>query len=443
MDSRESLLQSVRIGLANGTISAEDLRPLIAPTLQADATGYPQNEQRTNGRASSAKLSVVDVLFYLAGLVLYAALMVTAFQMEDGSPMRSTLLISCGLGIWTIAYVLGRSERDENRNGLTSALLLTGCLSLISGSGVVVFDLSLQENTGYVAALALVLLGGFHLLFDKLFRHMILVVIGMLLLVAAFPTMLSTMLQGLNLPLDVWALIGVGTGLLTAAAGYVASKTAPNRNDILEAFLSIAGFIVLGSAYVLTFEETRGIAWTLLFPLLIYGAFFFSIKRRSKNFLVTGSLFLVIFLITVAFRYFAGLGAAFCLALSAVGLLATAFMATAINKRYIKDGTSLLPAKPSEFGLENTPSPTSNPAHDQSDASQGNSKESVPITQPVVATMSPEMNPATDDEANQAQKDNNWPNSRDTEIGGSDLPNDSNATAQDAEEVSYKENQKS
>jgi K+ transporter len=71
-------------------------------------------------------------------------------------------------------------------------------------------------------------------------------------------------------------------------------------------------------------------------PILIYAAFYLSIKHRNRQFLINGSFFLVLFIITMAFKYFAGLGAAFGLAVSAVALLATAFMASSINKRYIK-----------------------------------------------------------------------------------------------------------
>lgn len=389
MDAKENLLQTIRIGLANGTIQTSDLTVLIAQTEPA-APAHDSIPALREVRSPGLKLSVVDVLFYLAGLVLYAALMVMASQMSGGTAPKAVLLIGAGLTFWVIAYALGRARRSENGAGVTSATLLTGSLSLISGAGVVIADLSLGADTGYAATIALVLLGVFHVLFDKLFRHMILIVLGMLLLVAAFPTVLSTMLQSMSLPLDIWGLIGVGTGLLAAFAGYVASKTAEGRQQVLESFLSIAGFVVLGSTYALTFESSRGLLWTVLFPFIVYGAFFLSIKRRSKNFLITGSLFLVLFIITVAFRYFAGFGAAFCLVLSAVGLLATAFMATAINKRYIKhDGVVPMAQQPAQATIVIDDAPA----------------QAVPAAAAQLETTAPESTPTNDPKPDEIQAD--------------------------------------
>lgn len=351
MDTKDSLLQTIRIGLANGTIQTSDLTALVAQTEQPVA-GYGSIAATQAVKAPDLKLGIVDVLFYLAGLVLFAALMVMTNQVNGGAALKSALLIGAGLTFWIAAYAIGRTKRSENIAGITNATLLVGSLSLISGARTVLADLLIGVNIGYAATIALIILGAFHLLFDTLFRHMLLVVVGMLLLVAAFPTALSAILHNMDLPLDVWALIGVGTGLLLAFAGYITSRTAEGRQQLLDSFLSIAGFIVLGSTYALTLETSRGLLWTILFPFIVYGAFFLSIKRRSKIFLITGSLYLVVFVISVAFKYFSGFGAAFCLVLSALGLLATAFMANAINKRYIKKNDMSSVAKlPIQEGL--------------------------------------------------------------------------------------------
>ncbi len=354
VSEKNVILGNIKEGLASGIISVQDLRNLLPPEISITEPAEPAEpvetpvsqvlqptpvqEETARPRAETGKkLSLVDTLFYLAGGVLYASLMVMAFQ--AGADSRAAIMLVCGVTLWALTFVLGRRQSSsENREGFVNAMLLTGCLAVISGgvmaASQVAQDLNIQF--GYVLAVALLLLGGMHLYLDRLFRHTILVVFGMFLVVAAFPSILSAMLSGQNLPMDVWTLIGMGTGALTAAAGYVASHTAPGREHLRDSFSSIAAFFVLSSVYGASIGSEAAALWSIVLPLLIYGAFYLSIKRRSKNFLVTGSLFLVLFIITIAFRYFSGFGAAFSLLVSATALLATAFMASSINKRYIK-----------------------------------------------------------------------------------------------------------
>ncbi len=350
MDEKEALLDTIRQGLHSGLITPDDLEPMLRtepfpleaqspmPTVITPAAETPETE---NHPEASTKLSVVDVLFYLAGMVLYVALMVMAFQSSATGPGRSLIMLASGLCFWALSFTIGRQvNQSENRVGFVNAALLTGSLSLISGGAIAAFEVvggsDGGSNLGYALALVLVILGGLHLFFDMLLRRPLLIVFGMLLLVAAFPVLMEAMLANQNLPFDVWTLIGMATGVLTAAAGFVAARTAPHREGINDSFLSLAGFFILGSAYGATLGSSYAALWSIVLPLLIYAAFYMSIKRRSKNFLVTGSIFLVLFVITISFKYFAGLGVAFSLVLSATALLGTAFMASAIHKRYIK-----------------------------------------------------------------------------------------------------------
>ena len=223
--------------------------------------------------------------------------------------------------------------------GLINALVLTGCLAVISGGMFAMSRLlgsSDDSSVAYVYATALALLGGINLAFDRLFRHPIPVVLGMYLLISAFPAVLFGLLSNSSTTVDVWAIIFMGVGGLTAYGGRIVSKTAPGRSYLQGAFLPVASLLFLGSAYVASLTSDAAVIWQLALPLFIYGAFFYSVKRRSQNFLFTGSLFLALDLITLSFKYFSGIGVSFCLVLSAVALLGTAFLAIDINKRYIK-----------------------------------------------------------------------------------------------------------
>ena len=290
---------------------------------------------------SVKKISIIDILFYIAGLIFFAALMVTAYQVGADVPaFRIALVLTTGLLIWTVTYMLGvQPSQNDSRKGLIDSMMLTGCLAVGTGGIMAAIETAIGQTSevmGYLVAITLIILGAAHLLYDMLFRHIILVTLGILLLTASFPTLLVTLLTNYSATPDIWALISIATGLLLAYGGRIAAHTAPGREKIHTSFLSLASVIVLGAVYFASFASDVAVIWEILLPILIYAAFFTSIKRRSREFLVSGSIFLVLFLITVSFKYFSGLGVSFCLILSAASLLATAFTATNINKKYIK-----------------------------------------------------------------------------------------------------------
>lgn len=346
MNPREQWLQAIEQALAAQVISSQDLETVLrqvpgyvepaAPQLPP-ASAVPSEAKPKKG------LGIIDVLFYLSGIILFAALMTLAFQVEQNSLiMKLVISLGAGLLFWTAAYLLAQQrEQAETRQGLTNSLLLTGSLSVVTGAFILSFNLvsgpsSSSRSAVLIYAATLVVLGFVHFVFDRLLRNDILIVFGLSLFVLAFPTAVEGLLVNTTPSPDVWGIIGIITGALFAYGGKLISHTAPGRESFAGAFESFAGFIVMGNIYAMGFASSIAVFWEMLLPIGIYAAFFISIKRRSKQFLVTGSLFLVLFLITMSFKYFSGLGAAFSLILSALSILATAFVASNINKKYIK-----------------------------------------------------------------------------------------------------------
>ncbi len=346
MNPREQLLGEVEQALVNQLISAQDLEQVLsktsdgsAPVAKSESAMTPPALEVTETKPKSS-LSVIDVLFYLAGVILFAALMTMVSQVGRDS-LATRLMISLGAGLlfWTAAFVFNQqSAQNDTRAGLINSLLLTGSLSVVAGSFLLSFDLVGDQSTSSALAYAgtLAILGVVHVLFDRILRNSVLIIFGLLLFVLAFPTAMVGLLASTKPPADVWGVIGIITAFLLAYGGRLASLSAPNRQSFKASFESLAGFTILASIYAMIFASSIVVLWELLLPLTIYLAFFISIKRRSKQFLVTGSLFLVVFLITISFKYFSGLGAAFSLVLSAFSILATAFVAASINKKYIK-----------------------------------------------------------------------------------------------------------
>lgn len=342
MNDKTTLLEQVKAALRNGTISEADLRGIFDPDLGAVTVVSPPTPavEPTAAVTESRHLAVMEVLFYLAGLIFYIGVMVAIVQLgSDQQAAGALVCMAIGFGIWAGVYYLGkRAKMTDVHRGLTNALLLAGSLCVASGGYLYASRLS-GESSGsmaYAAAVASLLLGCLFLAFDRLYRHTLLITFAILLLTAAGPAFVVGLLANQTVPVDVWSVVGIATGALLAFGGTVAGHSAPGREDVKHGLQSVAVFIVLSSVYGAGVTSNAAIVWDIVLALALYGTFYLCIRRRSRQFLATGSFFLVVFLITVAFKYFSGLGASFCLFLSAASLLGTAFMASSINKRYIK-----------------------------------------------------------------------------------------------------------
>ena len=126
MKTKQTLLDDIQAGLNEGLITKADIAALV--------------KQESIETVASGKTTVVDIMFYIAGIVLYSAMLsVISQSWEDGNALTH-ILLSAGFGValWAVAYYLiAGSVRSEIRSGLVNALLLTGSLSAITGGFII------------------------------------------------------------------------------------------------------------------------------------------------------------------------------------------------------------------------------------------------------------------------------------------------------------------
>lgn len=329
MNDKSTLLASVSEALKNGVLTENDLRKLLKKTPMAKA----------EKPGELPRLSAVDVMFYIAGIVLFAAILALIGQVWDGGP-TARIVLSAGTGIvfWTAAYLLITSSgQSDIRRGLMNALLLTGSLSLIAGGFIIANEIvDYSEFNYYATAATLAILGVLHIGFGWTIKRDLLLLIGILLAVGAFPVFATALLKGSGAPLYVYNLIVAVSGGLLAYATRVVAKVDTTKAHIARSLDSLAAFTVLMSLFAASFNDTTGLLWLLALIAGIVGLFYLSIVMQDKLLLGNGSFFLVLAIITTSFRYFSGYGVATSLLISAVGLLATAAIATNINRRYLR-----------------------------------------------------------------------------------------------------------
>lgn len=348
MKSKEEILQEVQEGLSAGVITEAELSQFIAvtPPVQLQPAPVPVPTQSESEDEKSNKLSAVDIMFYVAGLVLFSAIMSIIVQSwSDGNPLTH-ILLSAGVGamLWSLAYYLILSKfQSDTRKGLVNSLLLTGSLSIITGGYIIVNHLigGFDEVNFVPAAIMLLVVGFLHIGFDRLIARNIILLTGIFLSVASFPALLFGFLQDSEVPVDIWAGVLISAALLLVAATRTVAKLHPERPSLRTAFDSFAAFIALMTMYAASFGD-YGAAWQFLLFLGVIGIFYLSIIAQNKHLLGNGSFFLVLTVITVSFRYFSGYGATVSLVLAAIGLLGTAAVAASINHKYFKESKQSL-----------------------------------------------------------------------------------------------------
>lgn len=360
MRSKEEILYDIEEGLASGSLTEADLsrflgaEPIVSAPVSTAAMEVPQPPVEEK----SDRLSAVDVMFYVAGFVLYSAIMSIIVQSwNDGNPFTH-ILLSAGIGaiLWSLAYylIVGKLQSDT-RKGLVNALLLTGSLTLVTGGYIVTNEIigGFNEVNFVPSAFALLVLAGIHIGFDRLVKRDLPLLLGIFLGVAALPTLLFGILQEAEVALDVWTGIFIVTALLLAAATHTIGRFYLDRPKIQDAFDPLAAFVGLLAMYVASFGE-YGVLWQVLLISSVFGIFYLSIIAQNKHLLGNGSFFLVLAVITISFRYFSGYSVTISLIVATLGLLGTAAIAASINRKYFKQPKAAA-ANPAVTPLPPTP----------------------------------------------------------------------------------------
>lgn len=333
MTPKQQIISDIQTALDTGFVTVDDLRELeAAPSPSRRPTAGLKSQP------VDTKLNAVDVMFSIAGVILFGAIMATLAQSWEDLGGLGRIACSGGVGVllWVVAYyLLGLANRTDIRRGLARSLLLTGSLLLIVGGYIAVNEVT----GGYgrinftAAGVALLIVGFIHIAFDWKLRERVLLLIGLLLVVASFPAVLFGVLSELNASADLWALVLIGSVAILVYAARLISRLYPNRPGIARAYDAVATFIALASMLVAT-GGNYDVIWHAILIGSVLGIFYLSIVLQNKDLLGNASLFLVLAIISIALRYFSAYGVAFSLIVAAGGLLSTAAVAAHINRKY-------------------------------------------------------------------------------------------------------------
>lgn len=334
MKTKQELLSELEAGLESGLINEDDLQAYIG-IKSVDVSKVKERDLIKN------KISAVEIIFYVAGFILYATVMSAIMQTSSHEEIfvRLFLSLGIGMGLWSLSYFL--NTRSDNltkmRSDLINSILFTGSLLITTGAVILMNEFAPVGNYFYSDlllqyAIVFAIVGGVHILFDMAIKRNIILLMGILVAMAGIPFFGFWLLQDRDLGVSALALTFITTAIVTMLVTRFFGKMYPKRS-VRSAFDNLSLFVAMASMYIAANGAEGNQLWYAALIIMIIGMYYFSIVLKNKSLLGVASCFLVATVITIAFRYFSGFGITYCLMASTIAIVGIAALASRINKQ--------------------------------------------------------------------------------------------------------------
>lgn len=381
MDDKEALLAQIREGLEQGTLKVEDIRAAtVAGSHEGEVTratqaGVPQQDQVFGSGAAAPVESVVsnevqsgappeviasqpeskkedvghaspiaNVFYDIAGILLFAVLLSIVFQTlgKENFVLHLALTLGAGLVLWALTYVF-RSRSGETGDvpeGIASALLATGSLSVLAGFFVALSHIGAQLDGSFniliLAALLMLAMSMLHFAADAVLKQAMLLSLAVMYGVGAVAILASYWLTEASASGTVWSIVIIAIAVWLAVKTRILARTLYRERLQPNVFDTLSLWTVLVTLYFSSYG-TWGVAWLVVLAFAVLGVFYLSVVRQKKEFLGTAALFLVVTLVTISFRYFSDFGVTISLLMSVIAILGSAYVTSLLHKRYFKE----------------------------------------------------------------------------------------------------------
>jgi len=315
-------------------LTAYDTADTLVPAEPGSAAAPASVEPSNLGK----KLGIAEIMYYLGGAVVFLGVAIMLTQNWDTLGLFSKLLATLGAGL--AAYALGLLLiRQERTQSMSYAFFLIAALVTPLGLSV------LMDNTGADAAsaqsqmmVAGAMLGMFLLTF-VLLRRTIFLLFSVLFGTWFYFALLGLLPSDLIFADDSWRL--KTSEVFAAAAGYLALGTyfrQTSRAEMTNFLYGFGSLGALGSALALGgWSPNQSVFWELVYPGLIFGALFASVRVKNKSFLTWGTIFFMFYILKITSEYFTeGLGWPLALVLAGLAMIGVGYVSLSVSRKYLK-----------------------------------------------------------------------------------------------------------
>lgn len=329
MTTKDEVLQAVQMLVGRGLITKGELDLAYEAGSGTQKSGFPNKEP-----------GIAKVLSCIGGVIVFIGIVVLLAENWSTLGFGAKVLATFGAGV--AAYVggilLGRDQRTE---AVGSALCAMSGLVLPLGLGVIVdhagFDLgSFGVQSLFSGALfALYLLS--YLVWRRNTRALGQVFLFFSVCFGTWLFFSLTSLMAVGWHFDEtkffeYRVLAVGMGYMLLGRAFATNEQVQLR-EVLSAF-GILGF--LGAALVLGgWKPAQKVFWELIYPVLVFGTLWLSVKWKSKSFLNVGTIFLMAYIIKVTSEYFSSsLGWPLTLIIAGLALMGAGYLSLGLKRNY-------------------------------------------------------------------------------------------------------------
>lgn len=325
MTTKEEVLQYIKTLGAQSFVTKDEL-----------ISAYDDGSGIKTDKVLKKNLGIAEILYYIGGAVVFLGISILLWQNWSILGFGTKVLATLGAGV--AAYLAGiLFSRDERTETVGSAFHLISALVMPIGL-YVVFD-NAGFDAGSYASQSLIsgILFGTYLLSFFVFRKNIFTLFSVIFGTWLFFSFTS-FIVGSGPYFDDWDFYEyrvLVAGLAYILLGYAFSK---NEQSSLSGFLYSFGILgFLGSALSLGgWEPRQNVFWELIFPILVFGALFLSVKIKSKAFLTWGTLFLMAYILKITSEYFSSsLGWPLALVIAGLAMIGVGYMSIVLKKKYL------------------------------------------------------------------------------------------------------------
>lgn len=330
MPNKEEALQYIKMLAQQKIVTKEEINAAYNSAIQ-------DNDSLTTEKE---KIGINEILYGIGVMIILLGVAIFLTQNWSTLGFLTKLLTTLGVGIaaYAAAVILSRDQKTESISSplylIFAALMPVGIWTIIGQAG---FN---ADSFGWQSFISGIMLTVF-LLSLWIFRKNIFIFFSTVFGTWFFFSLTSWMADASfgnewRFYLYRW----LATGVVYLLMGHYFSKNVQSERVALCGFFySFGSLLFLGSALLLGgWRPDQNILWELIYPILVFGILFLSVRIKSKSFLIWGTLFLIFYVLKITSEYFSsGLGWPLTLVIAGLAMIVIGYVAFTVNKKYLSN----------------------------------------------------------------------------------------------------------
>jgi uncharacterized membrane protein len=322
---KQKAIDQIRAWLMDGTLDAEDLK-----TISHTDHEKPQD-------IMVRRINLSEIFYYLGGAIVFLGIVVLVGQNWDVLNGFARVALTFGVGLvfyFVGAYLVNNKISDK----VSLPFFLLAGLLIPPGMYVLFDTLNIQGASiwihTFIWGLSFIVFWFSESVFKKSILTFFTAVYGLLFFYAGTDWLFGQ--ASTKLDYNYFAYRVLIVGLVYLIIGHFI-KLESFRNVLKWLFNLVGLFMFLGASLSLGgYKPDQNLFWEMIFPFLSFGAVYLSTIKKSRIYLIVGSIFLMGYFGKITAEYFSNsLGWPITLIVMGLLMIGIGYWSVQINRKYL------------------------------------------------------------------------------------------------------------